>query len=479
VGGGGSVSHVTELELSRQGNELRVSYVWRDEVMADLIAGRRRKITLGTRAGATFVTPDLGLPERFKIIRRGSRGHLLTLGSGMAGRLSLGGQQIDVAEFLRHGNGERPAGAQGSFRATKVAPGDWGVIHLDGRGHHSLFFQFVRPDPIVPRSTWRDMHLLAPALSFAAVVHAIVVLIAIEFRSDRHSMTFPGKRAIMAEYLLVRPPPPPEPEKPKAGAKSAEVKKPAATVGAEGKAGGKGEKPRARAPDPDRGKPDEELPAAVQVGLLSARSRAELRKVRDRGGFDEKLGRALARIQGPLAAGSPGGHGTGTGTGFGPGQAGTGTSTRGGRGTGGGGKNLGDVQTRGPLDTGGTRAGRGSGGRGVKEVAVQVDTGDPTGELGGLTAEEILKVVRSRKNAIGSCYERELQRQKGLGGKIVLTWKILSSGSVEGARVRSTTMHNGRVEDCIVRQIQGLHFPQPRGGQVANVRNFPFLFAAR
>jgi len=471
---------VTELEPSRQqGTELRVSYVWRDELMSDLIVGRRRKVTLGTRAGATFVTPELGLPPRFPIIRRSSRGHLLTLGTSMTGRLSLGGQEIDVAEFVHDRSGERSARAHGSFRATRVAPGDWGVIHLDGRAQHSLFFQFVRPDPILPRATWRDSDLLVPALCFAAIVHAIFVIIAIEFRSDRHSMTFPGKREIMAQYLLVRPQPPPEPEKPKAAAQSAEVKKQAATVGKEGKAGGKGEKPRARAPDPDRGRPDQELPATVQVGLLSAKSRAELRKVRDRGGFDEKLGHALARIQGPLADGSPGGHGTGTGTGYGPGQGGTGTSTRGGHGSGGGGKNLGDVQSHGPLDTGGTRAGRGSGGRGVKEVAVQVDTGDPSGELGGLTAEEILKVVRSRKNAIGSCYERELQRQKGLGGKVVLTWKILSSGSVEGARVRSTTMHSGRVEDCIVRQIQGLHFPQPRGGQIANVRNFPFLFAPR
>ena len=43
---------------------------------------------------------------------------------------------------------------------------------------------------------------------------------------------------------------------------------------------------------------------------------------------------------------------------------------------------------------------------------------------------------------------------------MVLTWRITASGSVESARVRTTTMRNGKVEDCIVRQIQGLHFPQ-------------------
>jgi outer membrane biosynthesis protein TonB len=454
--------------------------VWRDEVMADVVAHRPRKITLSTRAGATFVTPDFGLPDRFAVIRHSARGYLLTLGAGMAGRLCVGGEELDVAEFIQHGNGDRAAGAQGAFRATRVAPGDWGVIHLDGGGQHSLFFQFVAPDPALPRATWRDSDLLPAAIFFAIIVHAVFVLIAVKFKGERHSMTFPGKRELMAEYLLTRPQPPPEPapEQPRAGEKNAEEEKPpSATAGKEGKAGGEGERPRSRAPDPDRGGAD--LPPSVQVGLLSTRSRAELRKVRERGGFDEKLGRALARMQGPLTPGTMGGHGTGTGTGFGPGRDGTGTSTRGGTGSGGGGKNVGDVQRHGPIDTGGTRAGRGSGGRGVKEVAVRVETGDPTGDLGGLTKAEIMKVVSSRKNAIGNCYERELQRQKGLGGKVVLTWRINASGAVESARVRSTTMRSGRVEDCIVRQIQGLRFPQPRGGQIAQVRNFPFLFAPR
>jgi len=471
---------VSDLQPNARRSQLRVAYVWRDEVMADVVALKPRKITLGTRGRATFVTPDLGLPNRFPILRHGSRGYLLTLGNGMAGRLCLGGEEMEVSEFLRRGGGERAGGKQGSFRATTVAPGDWGVVHLDGRGHHSLFFQYVRPDPPLPPARWHDSELLLPSVCFAVILHAVLVVNALWNRPLRHSMTFPGKREIMAEYLLTRPQPPPEPTpEPKQGEKDAvEKKPPSATVGKEGKAGGKGEKPRSRAPDPDKGNPDE-LPASVQVGLLSNKSRAELRKVRDRGGFDEKLGRAIDRIRGPLTEGSLGGHGTGEGTGHGPGR-GTGTSTRGGGGTGGGGRNLGDVQTHGPIDTGGTRAARGTpGGRGVKEVAVLVDPGQPSGDLGGLTAAEILKVVLSRKNAIGNCFERELQRQKGLGGKVILTWRITSNGTVDAARVRSTTLHNGRVEDCVVRQIQGLRFPQPRGGQVANVRNFPFLFGAR
>ena len=51
---------------------LRVAYVWRDEVMADVVATKPRKITLGGTRGCTFVTPDLGLPKRFAVILAGS-----------------------------------------------------------------------------------------------------------------------------------------------------------------------------------------------------------------------------------------------------------------------------------------------------------------------------------------------------------------------------------------------------------------------
>ena len=97
-------------------------------------------------------------------------------------------------------------------------------------------------------------------------------------------MAFPGKREIMAEYLLVRPPPPPEEqEQPKGGQEDAkeEEKPPSATEGKEGKAGGEGEKPRAKAPDPDKGNPDEP-PKSVQVGLLTKSSRAQIRQTLDR-----------------------------------------------------------------------------------------------------------------------------------------------------------------------------------------------------
>jgi len=458
---------------------LRVAYVWRDEVMADLVATKPHKITLGDRRGCTFVTPDLGLPKRFAVIRHGARGYLLTLGAGMSGRLRLGDEEIEVADFVMRGGGERAAGAKGNFRATSIAPGDWGVIHLDGSGVHNLFFQFVKGDPPIPRATPYDSQLLVPALLFAIILHGVFVAWALSTRQSRPTMAFPGKREIMAEYLLIRPPPPPEEkEQPKGGQedKKEEEKPPSATEGKEGKAGGEGEKPRAKAPDPDKGNPNEP-PASIQVGLLTKTSRAQIQKTLDRGGFDEKLGNAVARLRGLE---TEGGFGSGHGKGGGLGDAvGSGTSTRGGTGSGGGGTSHADAITHGPMNTGGLRAGRGGpGSGGVKEAQVKVELDQPDGDLGGLTAAEILKVVRSKRSAIGTCYERELQRSKDLGGKVVINWRIDLGGGVQGAKVRSTTMRNDKVQDCIVRVVQNLRFPQPRGGKIPVV-NFPFIFAPR
>lgn len=457
------------------GKKLRASYVWHDEVMADVVIDEPEPITIGPSHTTTFVTPELGLPESYAVLRPGAVGWVLTLSTQMRGHISLQGRQVDVADFVTGGEGPHS-----SFRATAVGPGDWGVIHLDGSAKHVLFFQFVADEPPIPKAGWRNTELLLPAIAFSVFLHAAFLVYAFYYyKGDGSGFTFPGSRELVAGYLINRPVHQEEqPEEPKAGTDDGEDKvDPASTVGKEAKKGGEGDKPRKRAPDPDKGEPDKPLPKSIRRGLLSDRSRETLRKAAARGGFDEKLGKANARLQGLANRGGLLGFGNGKGTGIGTGH-GSGTTRRGGLGgVGGGGKAHADVETRRALKTGGTHAAHGlPSGTGVKETKVSVKTGRPGGNLGGLTHAQILKVVRSRQSAIKTCYERQLQRSKGLGGKIVIRWKIAADGTVSGARVRTTTMHNGRVEDCIVRQISRLKFPKPKGGVTALV-NFPFIFA--
>ncbi len=460
--------------------QLRASYVWSGEVMGDRVLATPEPITIGSAPRATFVTAPLGLPESFSILRPGRAGYVLTVSTQMGGTLNIGGQTDEVADFARGADGS--ASASGSFRATAVGPGDWGVIHLDGHGEHTFFFQFVDPTPPLPKAVWRNAELLLPAVAFSVFMHAILLtyIFYIDDRPDRY-FGFHNANDLVANYMINRPEPEAPEAEPKAGAEDGDKDaKPAATVGKAGKKGGEGDKPRKRAPNPDQGNPDEELaPRRTSIALTSSAAQAEIAKLRQRGGFDRRLGDATARFQGKNNNGGLAGFGPGKGTGINSGK-GTGTTRNGGMGgPGGGGSAHADAETRANINTGSNRQARGlPTGTGVKEAKVSVKTGSASGKLGGLTAAQIRKVVLSRRNAILTCYDRQLQRQKGLSGKVVIRWKITSTGSVSGAKVASSTLRNGATEDCIIRQFARMKFPAPGGGEIPVVK-FPFIFNAR
>lgn len=456
---------------------LRTALVWRGEVMADRVSRVPEAITLGASAASTFVVPDLELPPDFAIIRPGNRGYLLTLGARMRGTISIDGREREVDDFVRRG-GEGgvadEAPAHSAFRATAIGDRDWGVIDLDPDGHHQLFFQFVPADGPLAKSR-PSLELLLPALAFSLLLHTILLIVTYTFDDDLGKFGYPGTAALTGRFLVhrVQDEPPPAPTKAeKLGTGAAadlgkQVKVNSATKGRKGKSGGQGEGPRARDPNAV-----DNPPPAPKVAFLTDRNRDLLHEV---AGTGIDLGR-YTRLPGPRQAGSAG-SGRGTGTGFGDDQGGTG-NTRGstGDGPGGGGSVEGDQLSRGKIDAGETRpaSGRGGKGTGLKESAL-VATGTASGDFGGLTKEEIDRVVRSRQGLIKSCYQRELDHATGLGGKLVVSFTIAASGEVTRAKVDGgkSSLHSAAVEDCVTRQISKLKFPAKGGGFV----NYPFIFS--
>ncbi len=463
--------------------QLRTSLVWHGEVMADHVLIAPGAVTLGSTGNSTFIVPDLSLPADFAIIRPGNRGYLLTLGDGMRGTICVEGKQRDVADFVRRGGeGGDDAGAAGAFRATPIGGRDWGVIDLDNSGHHQLFFQFVPMQAPLPTTTSK-LEMLIPALAFSLLLHSVLVLVTYVFDEGINPFVYPGSKRLTGAFLINRINVPPEvPEPPKAGPRTAQpaaaetgqVKNiNSATKGKEGKSGGQGEKPRARDPDALDVPPDAP-PPPPKVAFLTEKNRAVISDI-----IQADVRTSLGKFTGLPGAKQKGGlgYGKGTGTGVGDDLGGTGT-TRGskGGGSGGGGSAEGDFVSTGKIDTGETRAPRGSGGTGagVKEVAV-VGTGAASGDFGGLTKEEIDKVVKSRQGLIKACYQKELDRQKGLGGKLVVKFSINAEGIVtkaspDGAK---SSLTNAAVSDCVVRQILKLKFPAKGGGVV----NYPFIFS--
>ncbi len=97
---------------------------------------------------------------------------------------------------------------------------------------------------------------------------------------------------------------------------------------------------------------------------------------------------------------------------------------------------------------------------------------------GTIDKEAIRRVIRAKLSEIRSCYERALNvQEKGrrLEGKIVLGWEIIEKGQTRNVKVKSSTLGNAQVENCIRDRLASWTFPEPPPGLVAEVQAYPFV----
>ena len=198
---------------------------------------------------------------------------------------------------------------------------------------------------------------------------------------------------------------------------------------------------------------------------------------------------AALGLKGPEGAVSnvfgPGGLGTGINNALGGlkgasmGDAG-GAGGLGSRGTGAGGG--GNALGIGGLGSG---TGRGSAGNGDVDLGgrgkgmTRIVPGKVTYE-GGLTREEIQRVISRVQSQIKYCYEKELTKDPNLEGKLVASWTISGTGDVVASSAAQNTFSGGSaqpVEQCVMRIIQRLKFPNPKGGGQVFV-SYPWVFSA-
>jgi outer membrane biosynthesis protein TonB len=98
-----------------------------------------------------------------------------------------------------------------------------------------------------------------------------------------------------------------------------------------------------------------------------------------------------------------------------------------------------------------------------------------SGDAGGYTEDEINRVVKAAAGRFRACYQKELNRTPGIGGKIVVRFKIGPDGGVQSAApTGGSSLSNEAVQSCVARNVQMLRFP-PKGA-IANV-TYPFVFS--
>jgi hypothetical protein len=94
---------------------------------------------------------------------------------------------------------------------------------------------------------------------------------------------------------------------------------------------------------------------------------------------------------------------------------------------------------------------------------------------GGLDRDVIESVIRRRLDRIRLCYERQLNFNPKLAGKLGVHFVIGKAGEVLSASATEDTMKNTQVRECVLMEVKSWNFPNPEGGTIVNV-DYPFVF---
>lgn len=454
-----------------QPNVVRVAMVWGTTVVALKTLARGKSFHVGDAAGASLPIPE-GIEMATTPVRAAVSGWELDARGCLGGLLTLGGRAEDPVAIARVNS------------VVPITPGDFGLIQY---GQIALFFQCTT-EPI-KLATFRGPELL---VVLAALCSAILHV---------------GGMGLLSTLSTPLPyPKPPELESPDDLASRFKIKRAAlelATVFGEGdKAEGAGTKsPRiddtkmSQGQATSRGRegklgtnktfdrtslPAELKPATHYGGLIEVLEgdtgreiQSTLKSIRTVSGALSGLnskdlvvgGAAGISLRGATSGGSNGPE-----VAFGAGALDTGFGGRG---------SSARVASPDPRRSGGI--GKGGPDKTASEVA-RTRPSEPRAAAiagaaaanGGLSPEQIQRVVMSHIGAVRACFEIEVQRDPALNGRVTLEWQIAPGGNVTRASVRASTLASPRVEGCMVRQVQKWKFPA--SDLPTTVAGFPFKF---
>jgi hypothetical protein len=440
---------------------LQVVTVWRGRIVGYRLLVKRRKVTIGSHVGASFVTPRAEGKKRYVLIKPARGGYVLRLAPALRGEVQVGGELHDVLDVLS----TPPLGRQrGDVREVTIAPGDRAKLSFVENVDLRLEIRWVDPPEILPKPKVEDPMMFQTLIGTSLVLGLAAALLLFLWRPPEKPLALTAERIAKIEEPVL------EIEKKNTARHAAEKE--------EKKKQEEGQMKKAKEKAGKLGKQD----ATQKDTVIPKGDKDVLReKVQKTGilsiiGNQKQAGSGLSKlfaednaveqaVAGMAGAKLVAGRGAG------------GLSTSG-SGPGGGGTGYGHIYGAGSLDTGGRGThGKGRGPklaeRGEREVSVGMGGGAGDAD-GSLSKEQINKVVRAHLAGVKYCYEKELQHKQSLSGGVDIFWVIQPDGSVSKANVKSTTLNDTATEGCILRQVKQWQFPKAPGQTI--VGRYPFIF---
>jgi pSer/pThr/pTyr-binding forkhead associated (FHA) protein len=453
--------------------ELEFTVYWEETILnIEHIRGHNRVIKIGEAETNDYVVPSAVLPKVFEFVRVQSGSAQISFHPSMKGSVRVGGD-MQTLEQLQN-SGKSSVTIQGS---------DIAKIQI---GNVNFFLMFVSNPPAIPRDDVLDQgqFFWLTTIAVGLFVGALMLL-ATQFEApiEGRVKEFPERvRKIIVQAYKKQVAPPVVGDKAQDGVKVLN----ASEIGPKAHQAGNdpGEGSRAKGEEGKSGRPDAtrdtgvnnvvtknannkrprpmRLPVTKQPKTLLESLRAsglgnKIAKSGSGSGTDDSsLDKAFQ--------GHGGSHGDGRGNG-GLGLQGTGP--------GGGNKvdGVGGLGTKG-FGAGSSGTGQGAGVFAKGEAGVSTETLNVV-ILGGLSREEIIRVVNSHQREVFLCYQRIVQLEPGLQGKLDLFWQIGDGGKVQNIQVKGNTTGSSTLADCVVDRVRSWQFPSPPTGSVSDV-NWPW-----
>lgn len=443
-------------------HNLRVALVWNGTVFHEQTFTQTSDpvVKVGEDTKNHFAVPADAIPESFEMFERTDTGYKFRFTDKVELTVTIGDEEYD-AEDLIADKITTKIGSEGGATVYEAPIGfdDWGIVHL---GDVDIFFQLMEKGEVVAGRGvgGRVEGPLLGTIALSAVLHAVFLIAAFLFFEVDKDLTEMQNLDRFVKIMVDEAPDPIEEEELEEPEEDTTGKK---AGGEEGKFG-----------DPDEDIPESKIPKVdgemveeidvKNLGVNKALSsdilgQGPLKNIfGNQDGFDAKMNVAMSGEGSELQVGRGAG-----GMGFR------------GLGKGGGGEGFGRIQGLGKVDTGG---GKGTGGKiGTKKkrtVKPKMQKGTPA--IGDFCDKgNIRRVVGGKSNAIKYCFEKELQTNPTLSGKVVAQWKVGLDGSVMEASIASSTLNHKGAEGCITRVIKRMRFEKPNGGIC--VINYPFVFS--
>jgi TonB family protein len=446
---------------------LEVRYYWGDALLGVSHCEQPRNVIVGTgKTDFTLAPEQLGGRAQFAIVRPSSSGDFaFCFEDGMQGELHHKDEVKPLSEIRKSAEASTSGGYAYPLKQDEFAWVDLGGVRAEFAYAPTPKKAFV---PIQERVDYQFLNLLLLIL----VVVGGFVISAVNFPYDTDTVADDlfRNQTRLTKLLLKTP----EKQKPnKILSELQEKLKRDAPAGemAERHKGTEGKMGRKDAPERNT----RSAPRAIDINAKELVKSTGLVNMFGRGGGGLSTIFGTGGLGGDLkgAIGNMFGSTVGDAKGFG----GLGL-----KGTGGGGGGTGMTIGIGSIGTKGRGGGLGGYGNGVgglgekKSVDVGISSTDAV-VMGSLDKELIRQVIHRHRAEIRYCYEKELVRSPSLKGKVGVKFVITATGSVQTAKVDSSSMNNSAVEECVVVRVRSWEFPKPKGGGIVIV-TYPFVFTS-